>query len=115
MIPKKGVNYILALVISEVILLSYCEPLSNLRNDDRQIEESYDQDYEFLEVQPKVNFAVEQDESAIVELSSSQCSTRDRTQTCDCGFIDQVFKQMSILIINSVGHVLSLHNCRDSQ
>lgn len=94
------------LFLASVLLLiashsSAVAALSNVPNTDELAD--YDDDYELLDdSEPQVH-AVSNDQSpvsptddGVVEMSTSQCSTRDRTRICDCGFLNRVGAPLSL-------------------
>lgn len=81
---------VLACACAGAVELSNIQKLDNLRD--------YDDEFEMLDsVKPEIDSAVVQHDGDsfsngpdIVEMTTAQCSTLDRTRTCDCGFVDQV-------------------------
>ena len=66
--------------------------------------EDYDGDYELLPTDDNGAKVIRDDESPLsrsddpVEMSTSQCSNRDRTRVCDCGYVNQVRLQEANVI-----------------
>lgn len=85
--------WIVVLVIQGLVVShSRGEVRGDSRNK-RDIDVDYDKDFEFLDesMAPKVqNESPFSRDSNVVEMSTSQCSTLDRTRVCDCGYANQV-------------------------
>lgn len=83
-------NHCVVMLLILSIIVSHS---GEVRGDSK--EDNLDKDFEFLEEEessaPKV-----QDESPlsrdndVIEMTTSHCSTADRTRVCDCGYTNQV-------------------------
>lgn len=78
-----------------VLCVLFCAG-DNIQNEDNLAD--YDDDFEMLDsVKPIIDSSVVQEDGNafsngpdIIEMDTTQCSTLDRTRTCDCGFVNQV-------------------------